>query len=99
MFEFYSVVKDIAPDLEILGIAITKVNERKNYFKQTLASLKEMKDFYIFSSYIRIDSTIEWAQDAGRPVSAFKRSSRASQEYEALAMEIHKQAQKRNKAK
>lgn len=97
MFEFYSVVTDIAPQLKILGIAITKVNERKNYFKQTLASLKEMEDFYIFNSYVRIDSTIEWAQDAGKPVASFKKSSRAAQEYEALADEIHKQVLKRNK--
>ena len=99
MFEFYSVVTEIAPQLEVLGIAITKVNERKNYFKQTIASLNEMKDFYVFSSYVRIDSTIEWAQDAGQPVGSFKRSSRAAQEYEALAMEIDKQAQKRNRSK
>lgn len=97
MFEFYSVVTDIAPQLKVLGIAITKVNERKNYFKQTLASLKEMDDFYIFDSYVRIDSTIEWAQDAGKPVASFKKSSRAAQEYEALADEIHKQVIKRNK--
>ncbi len=97
MFEFYSVVTDIAPQLKILGIAITKVNERKNYFKQTLQSLNDMKEFYIFNSYIRIDSTIEWAQDAGKPVASFKKSSRASQEYEALANEIHKQVLKRNK--
>ena len=97
MFEFYSVVTDIAPQLKVLGIAITKVNERKNYFKQTLQSLKDMKDFYIFDSYIRIDSTIEWAQDAGKPVASFKKSSRASLEYEALAQEIHKQVLKRNK--
>ena len=67
------------------------------YFKQTLASLNEMEDFYIFDSYVRIDSTIEWAQDAGKPDASFKKSSRAAQEYEALAEEIHKQVLKRNK--
>ncbi|MBR2861911.1 MAG: ParA family protein [Clostridia bacterium] len=96
MFEFYSTVTQISPDLEVLGIAVTKVNERKNYFKQTMAALKEM-DFYVFDSYIRVDSTIEWAQDAGKPVAAFKKSSRASEEYELMAKEMHKQAQKRIK--
>ncbi len=94
MFEFYSTVTQIAPELKVLGIAVTKVNERKNYFKQTMEALKEMKDFYIFSSYIRVDSTIEWAQDAGKPVSAFKKSSRAASEYEQMAQEMHKQVQK-----
>ncbi len=96
MFEFYSTVTQISPDLEVLGIAVTKVNERKNYFKQTMAALKEM-DFYVFDSYIRVDSTIEWAQDAGKPVAAFKKSSRASEEYELMAKEMHAQAQKRIK--
>lgn len=88
MFEFYSTVKEISPDLSVLGIAITKVNERKNYFKQTLSALEEIKDFYVFSSYIRVDSSIEWAQDAGMPVGEYKHSSRAAGEYEALALEI-----------
>ena len=96
MFEFYSTVTQISPDLQVLGIAVTKVNERKNYFKQTMAALKEM-DFYVFDSYIRVDSTIEWAQDAGKPVAAFRKSSRASEEYELMAQEMHKQVQKRIK--
>ena len=95
MFEFYATVKEIAPELEVLGIAITKVNERKNYFKQTLATLNEIKDFYVFSSYVKVDATVEWAQDAGKPVSAFKKSSRAAQEYEELAREIDKRARKK----
>lgn len=93
MFEFYSVVQEMAPQLKILGIAVTKVNERKNYFKQTLATLQEMEDIRVFSSYIRVDSAIEWAQDASRPVAAFRRSSRSAQEYETLALEIDRAAQ------
>jgi chromosome partitioning protein len=99
MFDFIAQVRGISQNPDVMGIAITKADERKNYFKQTIASLNEMKDFYVFSSYVRIDSTIEWAQDAGQPVGSFKRSSRAAQEYEALAMEIDKQAQKRNRSK
>lgn len=94
MFEFYSTVKEIAPELSVLGIAITKVNERKNYFKQTLAALEEIKDFYVFSSYVRVDSAIEWAQDAGKPVGEYKHSSRAAGEYEALAREIDERVKK-----
>lgn len=92
MFEFYSVVCQMAPELKILGIAVTKVNERKNYFKQTLATLQEMEDMPVFSSYIRVDSTVEWAQDASKPVAAFRKTSRSAQEYDALAREIDKAA-------
>lgn len=87
MFEFCSVVKEINPQLKILGIAVTKADERKNYFKQTLESLKHI-GAYVFSSYIRIDSTVEWAQDAFKPVGAYKKSSRSAIEYASLAKEI-----------
>ncbi len=94
MFEFYSAVREISPDLQILGIAVTKVNERKNYFRQTLEALDSMEGVYVFSSYIRVDSTVEWAQDAGKPVADFKKSSRAAQEYESLALETDKRIRK-----
>ncbi len=96
MFEFYSTVKEIAPELSVLGIAITKVNERKNYFKQTLGALGEIKDCYVFSSYVRVDSNIEWAQDAGKPVGNYKHSSRSSGEFEALAKEIDERVHNEN---
>ena len=88
MFEFLNDVKKISPDLSLMGIAITKVDERKNYFKQTLATLRELEDVYTFQSYIRVDSSIEWAQDNSRPVIAYKKSSRSAKEYMALAQEV-----------
>ena len=88
MFEFVQTVKGIAPDLEVMGIAITKVDERKNYFKQTLETLSELEDTYVFKNYIRVDSSIEWAQDNSKPVVAFKKSSRSVKEYMELAKEV-----------
>jgi len=88
MFEFVQTVKGIAPDLEVMGIAITKVDERKNYFKQTLETLSELEDTYVFKNYIRVDSSIEWAQDNSKPVVAFKKSSRSAKEYMELAKEV-----------
>lgn len=37
---------------------------------------------------IHIDSAIEWAQENSKPVSAYKRNSRAAKEYFALAKEV-----------
>ena len=34
MFDFINQVKSVSPRLEVMGIAITKADERKNYFKQ-----------------------------------------------------------------
>lgn len=88
MFDFLSEVKEIAPDLEVLGIVITKADTRKSYFRQTMETLQEMPDMYLFKSYIRVDSSIEWAQDSSAPVVEFKKSSRSAKEYTALAEEV-----------
>ena len=92
MFEFYEQVKLISPKLEILGIAITKASERKNYFKQTVETLSSLDNVRLLTSIIRIDSTIEWSQDNSKPVMAYKKTSRAAQEYMELAQEVMKYA-------
>ena len=92
MFEFYEQVKRISPSLEILGIAITKASERKNYFKQTVDTLSELDNVRLLESIIRVDSTIEWSQDNSKPVMVYKKSSRAAQEYMAMAEEVAKYA-------
>lgn len=88
MFEFVQTVNRIAPDMKIMGIAITKVDERKNYFKQTMETLSALEDTYVFKNYIRVDSSIEWAQDNSKPVVAFKKGSRSAKEYMELAKEV-----------
>ena len=88
MFDFLGEVRQIAENLQVLGIAVKKVDTRKNYFKQTMETLHEMEDIYLFESYIRVDSAIEWAQDSSAPVVEFKKSSRSAKEYKALAEEV-----------
>ena len=88
MFEFISQVKNIAPNLEVMGIAVTKADERKNYFKQTFEILKETDAARLFENYIRVDSTIEWAQDNSQPVVTYKKYSRSAIEYKKLTKEI-----------
>ncbi len=92
MFEFCDSVKMIAPKLTILGIAITKADERKNYFKQTLDTLRETDAARLFDTYVRVDSAVEWAQDNSMPVVAYKKNSRSAVEYTELAKEIMKYA-------
>lgn len=90
MFDFLNEVKQVTPGLHLMGIVVTKVDTRKNYFKQTIETLQEMEDIYLFESYIRIDSSIEWAQDNSAPVVSYKKSSRSAKEYTALAEEVMK---------
>ena len=72
MFEFYEQVKMISPALELMGIAITKASERKNYFKQTIETLSSLENVRLFESIIRVDSNIEWSQDNSKPVMVYK---------------------------
>ena len=88
MFDFIGQVKGVSPSLEVMGIMITKADERKNYFKQTLETLRETNVARVFETYVRVDSAIEWAQDNSKPVVAYKRYSRSSIEYMKLAKEI-----------
>lgn len=88
MFDFINEVKQITPTLEVLGIVVTKVDTRKSYFKQTMETLQDMDDMHLFESFIRVDSSIEWAQDSSIPVVEFKKNSRSAKEYTALAEEV-----------
>lgn len=88
MFEFFNKTQEIAPDITLGGIVITKVDERKNYFRQTLDTLNEMEGVRLFDTLIHVDSNIEWAQDNCKPVGAFRRSCRCAKEYQLLAEEV-----------
>lgn len=88
LFDFLAQVKNIAPTLEVLGIAITKADERKNYFKQTVDTLRDFDGARMFENFVRVDSMVEWSQDNSQPVVAYKRYSRAAIEYTMLAKEI-----------
>ncbi len=88
MFEFFATVQQINPDISLLGVAITKVDSRKNYFKQTIETLQNTEGVHLFENYIRTDSSIEWAQDACLPVAVYKPSARSAKEYKALTEEV-----------
>ena len=88
MFEFCEQAKKIAPKLEVLGIAVTKADERKKYFKQTMETLRETEAAPLFEQYVRVDSAVEWAQDNSKPVVVYKKNSRSAVEYTQLAKEI-----------
>ncbi len=88
MFEFFGTVKQINPALSLLGVAVTKVDSRKNYFKQTIETLQNTDGVHLFTNYIRTDSSIEWAQDASLPVAVYKPSARSAKEYKALTEEV-----------
>ncbi len=88
MFEFLEQVQQITPNLKVMGIVVTKVDTRKNYFKQTFESLCGLEDIHVFDTFIRVDSSVEWSQDNNMPIMAYKKGCRSALEYMALAEEI-----------
>lgn len=88
MFDFLEDVKKINENLDLLGIAVTKVDVRKNYYKQTLETLNQVDSVHVFQTNIRIDSEVEWAQDNSKPIFVHKKSARSAGEYMELAKEI-----------
>lgn len=88
MFDFLNDVKQISPNLSLMGIVVTKVDARKSYFKQTMDTLTEVEEVNVFHSFIRVDSAVEWSQDNSKPVIDYKKGSRSAKEYMDLAKEI-----------
>ena len=89
MLEFLRLAKETKENIELMGIVITKVDDRKKYLKAVMDTLKEYDNVPVFSSQIHIDSTVEWAQDESLPVCEFKASSRSAKEYFKLAQEVN----------
>lgn len=88
MFSFLNEVKPIAEQLQLLGIAVTKVDGRKSYYKQTMETLNGLENVPLFETAIHLDSAVEWSQENSKPLGVYKKSARATKEYEALADEI-----------
>jgi chromosome partitioning protein len=88
MLDFFAAAKEHNQALYLLGIAVTKADERKGYFRQTMEFLGELENVSVFKNYVRVDSTVEWAQDNSQPVAAYKKSSRSAKEYTEMAKEI-----------
>lgn len=87
MFEFLEDIKEIS-ETELMGVVITKVDERKNYYRQTKEVLSEYEGIPVFETVIHVDSAVEWAEDNSVPVSVYKKSTRSAKEFRELANEI-----------
>jgi len=87
MFDFLAKLEDMT-DAKVMGVLITKVDERKNYYRQTREILESYEDINVFKEFVHVDSSIEWAQDNSKPVSVYKKSTRSAIEFGNLAKEV-----------
>ena len=89
MFDFLNNIQDMT-DARIMGVLITKVDERKNYYRQTREILEGYEEIRVFDSFIHVDSAVEWAQDASKPVAIYKKTARSTTEFKKLTEEVIK---------
>lgn len=87
MFDFLNDIRDIT-DASVMGVLITKVDERKNYYRQARGILEEYDGIPVFRTFIHVDSAVEWAQDNSKPVAVYKKNTRSALEYRKLAEEV-----------
>lgn len=87
MFDFLGGLQEMT-EAEVLGVLITKVDERKNYYRQTREILENYEEIRVFDSFIHVDASIEWAQDASKPVAAYKKPARSVAEFKKAAEEV-----------
>ena len=87
MFDFLASMGEMT-EARIMGVLITRVDERKNYYRQTREVLLEYENIHVFDSFIHVDSSIEWAQDASVPVAVYKKQTRSAKEFGRLAKEV-----------
>lgn len=87
MFDFLGGMDEMT-EASVMGVLITKVDERKNYYKQTKEILAGYESIHVFDSFIHVDTAIEWAQDASVPVGIYKKNTRSAKEFKQLAKEV-----------
>lgn len=87
----FNLVKDnLNENLEIMGVLITMFTSRKNLAKNIRESLIEVFGDKVFNSVIRVDSKIEYSQDAQEPVIYFNSKCNSFDDYMSLSKEVLK---------
>lgn len=82
------VQENLKPELQVIGVLITMYDQRKNIAKDIKNNLMDTFDDKIFSTLIRINSQIEYAQDEKIPVIHYNKSCNGYLDYMNLADEV-----------
>ena len=78
----------INPKLEILGVLITKFDNRINMSKSILNILVDNFGDKVFNTFIRVDSQVVYSQDNVIPIVFYNAKAKATDDYNALAIEV-----------
>lgn len=79
---------DLNDKLDVLGVLLTKADDRINVTKQMLETLDDIFKDKLFNTYIHHNSRILESQRESKPINFFDKSSRGYKEYKELAKEV-----------
>lgn len=79
---------DLNEEIDVLGVLLTKADDRINVTKEMRETLEEIFEDKLFTTYIHHNSKIIEAQRDAKPINFFDKNSRGYKEYKELAKEV-----------
>ncbi len=88
MRAFKKIKRQLNPNLEILGIVLTRFNARAKMNKKILEQLSREFEDKVFSTHIRTNNALAKAQEWGVDIFTYDSSSNGAYDYMQLAREV-----------
>lgn len=82
------VQKQLNPDIKVLGLLLTKYDQRKNLNRQVLEVLKRNYGSKVFDTCIRSNIALAQAQEKGIDIFKFASNSNGAMDYRSFAAEF-----------
>lgn len=79
---------NLNPNLEILGVLLTKVDDRTNLSREMRSTLEDIFEDKIFESYIHENVKIPESQKVQKPMNFYLPNNRGNLEYKNLVKEL-----------
>jgi chromosome partitioning protein len=92
MRQFDLIRKKLNPRLELMGMVMTKYDERKQMNVGVRKQLEEKFIGKVFETVIRTNIQLAKAQEAGKDIFRYDRSSNGAKDYKQLAAELMKRS-------
>ncbi|HXB07700.1 MAG TPA: ParA family protein [Puia sp.] len=88
MRQFDVIRKKLNPRLELMGMVMTKYDDRKSMNVGVKRQLEEKFDGKVFQTVIRTNIQLAKAQEAGKDIFSFDRTANGAKDYRRLAGEL-----------
>ena len=88
MRQFDLIRKKLNPNLELMGMVMTKYDDRKQMNVGVRKQLEEKFGGKVFQTVIRTNIQLAKAQEAGKDIFRFDRTSNGAKDYRQLADEL-----------